>query len=358
MVRKPTYGAASRLARLVATLHDRPHGWSFDAIQDALGISERTLLRYLAVVRDALVDARGRPLIEAVRRGDHRIVRLVDPTRVPDATVYQVLLFYFALSVFAFLDGTVIHEGVEGLWERLCRTLPPAQRARLADFHRKFFAVPHAMKEYRDADERLDAILRGLVRNRRLRIDYAGLLGDGKEHRFDPYTLLMYRGGLYILGRSDRGRKLIPLAVERIRSVALLDETFSYPAGYSPQKHTEGIFGLIDGPETPVEILIKDAETHAYLASRQIHPTQQFRPRRDGTWVLTLTVRGVAELRYWILGLGPHVEVLRPAALREEIAGMLARAAAAYRPGRRRAALRSARAPQPGNGSARPVDAV
>lgn len=341
--RKPTYGAASRLARLVMTLHERPHGWSFAAVQDALGISERTLLRYLAVARETLVDPAGRPLLEAVRHGDRRIVRLADHGRLPDSTVYEVLSFYFALSVFTFLDGTVIRQGIEGLWDRLRRTLPGRQRDRLADFHRKFYAVPHAMKDYREADELLDTILRCVIDNRRMRVDYAGLLGGGRTHEFEPYTLLMYRGGLYVLGRSDRGRKLIPLAVERMRAVTMLPETFTRPPGYSPQKHTEGIFGLIDGPETTVELLIKDPETHAYLAARRLHPSQQFRARRDGSWVLTLTVRGVAELRYWILGLGPHVEVLRPAALREEIGSMLARAAAPYRATARAAAARPAR---------------
>lgn len=340
--RKPTYGAASRLARLVTTLYARPQGWSFDAIQDALGVSERTLLRYLAVARETLVDGEGRPLIEAVRRGERRVVRLAARNGLPESTVYEVLSFYFALSVFAFLDGTVIRDGVADLWERLCRTLPTRQQARLADFQRKFFAVPHAMKDYREADERLDVILRCLIDNRRMRVDYAGLLGDGKAHDFDPYTLLMYRGGLYVLGRSHHGRKLIPLAVERMRGVAMLPDTFTYPAGYSPQKHTEGIFGLIEGPETTVELLIKDPETHAYLASRQIHPTQQFRARRGGGWVMRLTVRGVAELRYWILGLGPHVEVLRPAALRQEVAAMLAQAAGAYRGTARRRVAASA----------------
>ena len=61
-----------------------------------------------------------------------------------------------------------------------------------------------------------------------------------------------------------------------------------------------------------------------------MHPTQTFHTRRDGRTVLTMTVRGTDELKYWILGFGPHVEVLRPAALRAEVGGLLAGAARAY----------------------------
>jgi proteasome accessory factor B len=200
------------------------------------------------------------------------------------------------------------------------------------------------MKSYRAFDEHLDTIVFCLVNNRRMRVDYAGLLGAGKVHEFEPYTLMMYRGGLYVLGRSHRGRKVVTLAVERMRSVRRLEATFRYPPDYSPQKHTEGIFGLIDGPETLVELLIKDAATTAYLRSRRIHPSQQLRARGDGRSVLSMTVRGTDELKYWILGFGPHVEVLRPTGLRAEVGRLLADAAQPYtRLGPRRAGARPRR---------------
>lgn len=37
--RKPTYGAGARLARIVRELTSRPHGWSFEAIQEELRIA-------------------------------------------------------------------------------------------------------------------------------------------------------------------------------------------------------------------------------------------------------------------------------------------------------------------------------
>ena len=330
--RKPTYGAAARMTRLLYGLSSRPRGWSFSAIEAELGISERTLLRYLAASRRELVDVDGRPILETFRSGERRMLRLADTGRVEESAAYQVLFFYFALSVFQFLDGTVIKEGVADLWDRFLRSVPAAQRARLADFQRKFYAVPHAMKDYRAFDAQLDTIVFCLSNNRRMRVDYAGVLSPTKVHEVEPHTLMMYRGGLYVIGRSHRhGGRVVTLAVERMRRVERMPDSFEYPADYTPQKHSEGIFGIIEGPQTSVELLIKDAQTRAYLESRRIHPTQQFRARRDGGAVLSMTVRGTDELKYWILGFGPHVEVLRPAALRSEVAALLNSAARAYR---------------------------
>src|SRR5438876_11070411 len=92
--RPATYGTATRLARIVYGLVGRPYGWSFEAIQEELSISERTLLRYLAACRRELVDAEGRPLIDVVRRGERRVLRLADTARAPDSTSYQAISFY------------------------------------------------------------------------------------------------------------------------------------------------------------------------------------------------------------------------------------------------------------------------
>jgi len=90
------------------------------------------------------------------------------------------------------------------------------------------------------------------------------------------------------------------------------------------------VFGIIDGPETRVELRLLTADTVAYLSSRRLHPAQRFTKRRDGTTLLTMTVRGTTELVPWILSLGQYVEVLKPRTLREEIHESLAEAARIY----------------------------
>jgi len=331
--RPATYRTATRLARIVHGLAARPHGWPFQAIQEELDISERTLLRYLAACRRELTLPDGEPIIEVVRRGDRRVLRLASAARAAESTVYQTLSFYFALTVVRFLDGTILKEGAESLWEAFYRLVPPAQQPRLAHFEQKFFTVPYATKDYREHDEVIDPILRALVDQRRLRVEYAGLWRGADEptvHEFDPYTLALYRGGLYLIGRSHSYRKIVYLAVERIRDARLLDQRFEYPRGYSPEKHTEGTFGIVDGDETKVELLILTREGKDLLASRRLHPTQRFVEQADGTTLLTMTVRGTRELANWVLSMAPHVKVLAPESLRDEVAGRLGDGLALY----------------------------
>lgn len=299
---------------------------------DELRVSKRTLYRYMKILREEFTDESGAAIVEEVRRGDTLLLRLSSHGKALDSTAYQLAFFYFALTVFDFLDGTVLKEGVEGLWERLRKGMPQTQTLKLADFPKKFFSIPVAPKDYHDFDDVLDEVVPALVFQRRLRIDYGGMGGEGKEHLFDPYTLTMYRGGLYLIGHSDRAGKPITLAVERIRSAVRTADHFDYPKSYSPQKYTDGAFGLINQPDkrTGVEVLIRNEPTAVYLRSRRLHPSQKLRKRSDGLWVLSLTVHGTDELRNWVLGFGPHLEVLAPAALREEVRALHAEAAANY----------------------------
>ena len=68
------------------------------------------------------------------------------------------------------------------------------------------------------------------------------------------------------------------------------------------------------------------------------HPSQEVRELPDGSLEWKARVAGTIEIRLWILSWGDEVEVVAPAALRDDVAATLGRAAARYAGGGRRAA--------------------
>jgi|SRR5579885_33593 len=331
--RKPSYTAALRMARIAFELPGHPFGWPLDAIRRELGISDRTLKRYLAAARDSLVDRLGRPYFVLVANGQPKL-RLPPSQRPLQSSAFQLVSLHFTLTVLKFLEGTVLEKGVEELWDRFSKSLPAYERADLGTLDRKFYSISYAPKDYRGLNHLLDPIIRGLVREYRLRIEYL----SGLVHEVDPYTLVAYRGGLYLIGRTHINDTITTLAVERMRRVELLSgegggfRKFAYPASFRPERYTEGAFGIMveGGEPVEVELLVKNRETETYLRARSLHPSQRFIKRRGKT-VLAMKVRGTTELRNWILGFGPWLEVLKPAALRQEVSALLSRAARNYR---------------------------
>lgn len=77
-------------------------------------------------------------------------------------------------------------------------------------------------------------------------------------------------------------RRIVYLAVGRIRKAEfVLDHDrnrvrFVHPKGYDARKHLDGTFGLLDGRETDVELLLL-ADSEVYLRPRMLHATQKFR---------------------------------------------------------------------------------
>lgn len=130
---------------------------------------------------------------------------------------------------------------------------------------------------------------------------------------------------------------MIWLAVERIRGVKPTPgdgpcgrARFTYPPDFHPDRFTDGMFGVVDGHETEVELAIANPQTEAYLRSRTVHPSQRFAPGSDGRVRLLMTVCGTVELANWIMSLTPWVEVIRPTELRSEVARRLDDASSRY----------------------------
>lgn len=329
--RPATYGTAIRVARILWGLLSRPYGWSLDAIGRHLGVSERTLLRYVKACRAELVDDRGRPLVDVVRRGERRLLRLAESARAPDSTASQVLSFYFAMTVFQFLDGAGLEPGVDDLWARFRRALPRGRQARLADLQRKFWAAPHAVRSDAAFDERLGVVLRGLVDQRRLRIEYAAPPErETSVCDLAPYTLALSGGTLHLIGQSRAGERILRLPLEGIRAAVLTEERFEYPKRYAPEKYVGGAFGVAEEDESDVSILIRSEQAVRLVRSQRLHPSQRFIRQQGGAAVLTMRVRGTEELRDWILSLGPRVEVIAPRSLRDDVRRAHVEAAALY----------------------------
>lgn len=290
-------------------------------------LDQRSFRRYLADLRDL-----GVPVLDD-GRGDDRIVR-IDPRWKRSGvqlSLTELLSLHFGRSLFNFLDGTSFASDLDDALERLEPTVAKAHADMARSIDQKFIAVPEHAKDYRgEASDVIDEVVTALLYNVPVDARYRKPNGAVQTYRLHPYTLGVFRQGLYLFALDVDAAQVKTFAIERFTDmVRRRNERFDDPAGWSPHAHIAHAFGIIGG--TPEEVVISFApEVSAYIKERTWHPTQTFRNLAEGRLELRLQVAITVELETWVRGFGHEARVLAPARLADRVAASLRQAAAQY----------------------------
>ncbi len=320
------YSPARRLNEVKALLNSSGGVTVYD-IAERFRVSVRTAIRYLRAL-----EAGDEPLYEDLD-GRRKVWRLMPSARHETITLTtsQMVSLYLSRRVFDFLAGTGFKEDLEEVFGRLEATLKRKDFTAAKNLDRKLHDVNEAPHLYQDRIEHVNDMITALLREERLRVTHGSVAKWQKHFVLEPYTLVVYKKGLYLAGNSHHHQGLRIFSLDGFRDVEWLKgEKFEYPADYQPAQLSEGMFGLIGGPRTRVRIRFDD-KVARFVRRRQWHPTQEIK-RVDGGVELTMEVAGTVELLSWVLGFGDKAEVLEPESLRDEIAGELKRASARYAP--------------------------
>ena len=154
--------------------------------------------------------------------------------------------------MFDFLAGTGFKEDLDDLFGKLEAPAAARDFAAAQNLDRKVFDVNEARHLYEGRIEDVNDIVTALLREERLRVTHESVSGGKRTFVLEPYTLMVYKKGLYLVGRSaGHAGAIRTFALDAFRAVEWLrGDKFDYPVDYRPEQVTEGAFGLIrGGPE-------------------------------------------------------------------------------------------------------------
>lgn len=210
------------------------------------------------------------------------------------------------------------------------------------DLDRKFWFVTRGgEKALPKAKIRLGETIHAILDAKELTFDYGHFDGRREQAvRVQPLTLAVHEHQFYVIARrvdvsgAREASAPHPFRFARMTNVRA-GKSYDYPpvGRHDPRQLFQGVFGIFVGqPDVPVEkVRLRFAAKWAsYVDSHRWHDTQVERPLPGGGVEVDLQVRDCPELRQWILGFGPDLEVLGPARLREEVAASLAAGATLY----------------------------
>ena len=289
--------------------------YNVQELADLCRVTRRTIFRDLEVLRDAEV-----PLLYDEQRGGYQIPGhyFLPPTQFTTEEALALLVLCRQLG-----DRRMIpfYSAAQSAADKLSSNLPQ----RLVTYLR---SVSSAIRIRLDATNSLagqeriyEQLLNAISTRCCVRIRYESLHEQRHiQTKLHPYRLLFHQHSWYVLGRSSLHREVRTFNIGRIRKLLVLDDPIRIPRNFRIESHLRNAWRLIPEPGADSVVRIRFAPKVARnVAEISWHKTQQIKLLDDGALEFQVTVSGLQEISWWIMGYGDQAEVLEPPELREII---------------------------------------
>ncbi len=303
-----------RLIRIVEILHaGRKCGVGM--LADEFGVSRRSILRDMNVLRDAGLDCHYDADSESYMLEKSFHLRPVDLSLDEGLALLM-------------LTRKVVSDRVL-----------PAYKSMVSAALKVEASVPDEVREHcgpmlehidfqwsqiSDVDPVSDLIVRierAIVARRKVHLRYDSYY-DKKEIALvlRPFRVFFRRRGWYVVGHSERHREVRLFKLERIVDMEETDRAFRMDNNFTLRGYFGNAWNMIRGDERHHVEVVFGAQVAGNIEEVMWHPTQRTRRRSDGTLVFEADVDGVDEIAWWILGYGDQAVVVEPECLRAKVA--------------------------------------
>lgn len=306
----------ARQWRIIQALIASRRGKSVPELAAMVDCHTRTVYRDLEALQAA-----GFP-VTTEREGHRMVWSLLDSARGPlpiPLNFSEVMALYFGRRLAEVWRGTVFHEALASLFDKI-RTLLPAEMIRELDRAETAFSVrPSPVKRHAAYRDRLEAVQRAIFERRCLQMTYRAWGGGAPtRRRVAPYRLMYFDGAFYLIGFCRLRNDIRVFALDRIRRLEPTDEPFDPPAEMALEDLLKSSFGVFQGPAETVRVRFSE-EAAEFIREKEWHASQKLEPEPGGGLLFTAEVAVTEEIKRWILGWGSKAEVLEPARLRTDI---------------------------------------
>lgn len=323
-----------RLDRLREILSRHPKGLSLYELADALGVTVRTMRRYM-VEMEREFDLESAP----VKAGGQLLWRMrsSEIPRKLELRRTQAYALLAARRVFEPMRGSALFEEIDMAIGKL---LAVAQRpgrgpnAGLADarLEQRFLYLPHAPKNYAQKTEELDDLFQAVSDLRPLSLLYrSATKAEDERITIHPYALVLHRDSIYVVGYHVGRSEIRTFVLDRMRDTnCAVTERFELPEDFVVDRYFQGEFGIWRDA-TPHKVVVEfDAQAADYVRMRTVHASQKLQSIAGGGLRLSMTVGNLKPVVSWVLEWGARARVVEPAELADLVRAELEAALSLY----------------------------
>lgn len=192
----------------------------------------------------------------------------------------------------------------------------------------QFEAAPGDM-----GSEHLGPLLDAIQRRVQVKIRYQKFTADqASEYELNPLLLKEYRNRWYLIAFREHRNMIQSFGLERIRSLEIIEQTFSPPADFNAEHYFSKSIGItVSADAKPVKVRFRTSPVTAqYIKTQPVHQSQQLLNEKNEWPEFQIEVLVTEELIMYFLSLGAHVHVISPDSLTKELSSRLQKSAALY----------------------------
>jgi predicted DNA-binding transcriptional regulator YafY len=316
----------ARAIKLLTLIERNSNGLRVTDMAEQLGATPRAIYRDLHVLEQLPVQ------LYTEKNGKESYWK-IDPDfrsrlSIP-FTLSELLSVYFAQDALRSLDGTVLHDSLQSLFDKVRASIPKPLFRQMLGLRSAFLSGIPAQKDYGTYREFIKIIHDAIEERKTLRLQYQPRDQKPAERNVNPYAVHLRNGTLYLIGYCHTRKDIRTFVVDRMQKIRITEETFPAPAGFSLANYLRHSFGMFTEELARVKVRFHKSLT-GYLMERRWHPSQKNKRLKDGSLELVFEVAGTKEIKTWIMGFGSLAKVLEPAALVREIKDDLEKALCSY----------------------------
>jgi len=324
-----------KLSRLHELLEKHPHGLTIPEIASALRLTTRSVRRYLNYLRGREAS----DALESVPHGPRGALRWRmnprDRGRAMNLRRTQAYGLLATRRAFDVLKGSALYDEVEIATAQMIQLARRPVRAGGGDIasdtrmEERFVLAADAPLPQALKGGELDDVFRAVADLRVLTFRYlagksplAGTKEGARERgvrtTVHPYALVLYRGGVYCIGRDTATGRVEPFELSRMRESEPSESArFELPEDFRVDDYVHGPFGL--GRPKHAIVVEFSAQVADAVRAQRAHPQQRLATAPDGRVRLSLTVPSLEEALAWVLRFGAGARVIEPPELRDNV---------------------------------------
>lgn len=318
---------ASRLVNLLLLLQSRG-GLTAAELARELEVSVRTVHRDVEEL-----SAAGVPIF--AERGPLGGIRLVDGyrTRLTGMTANEA-----EALMLAGLPGPAAQLGlgtvVAAAQLKVMAALPPELRSRASRIVQRFHLDAAGWFHAEESVAHLATLSTGVWEGRAARISYQRG-ADRVERTIGPLGLVLKGGVWYVIAVTDG--QIRTYRASRVAEATLLDDPVARPDGFDLAAYWAESSAAYERNAPTVDVVVRIAEDQAWriaemFGERALDAAERLdEPDHDGWLRLRMTVSWPDEVPGRLLAVGPNLEVLGPAGIRERVISLAGRVVERYR---------------------------